>query len=302
MDVPVIEGTTGNSQVDDILRGTIGLLTICLPDRIKACYLHGSFADGTAVETSDIDLFVVARDTFTAQERAHVQQIMASCALISPFMVEMMGLDETILLQQGHFRIKTASRFLWGEDIRTQMPEQTMAQYLQLYAHFPFIYMTSMLRGSERVVYPLTYPQPDGEFYGYDQPLLPPKNEPRRNIKKFVTTICWATTVLVAWQAGQTVSGKQASVQQYQEAVHDEWTPFIRDIYAWGNRCWHYLIPERTEERKHLRDLCAQALAFENYFLRQYRTYLLAELQQDGERKLLAQRQLAKCVWPTGHV
>ena len=298
MNVPILDATTGNPLVDDILRGTIGLLTNFLPNRVRACYLHGSFADHTAIETSDIDLFVVACGSFSIEERATVQRIMDNCALMSPFMVEIMALDETVLLQHGHFRVKSASKFLWGEDIRRQMPEQTLAQYLHLYAHFPFTYMTTMLRGSESIVYPLSYPQADGEFYGYDQQVLPPKNEPRHNIKKFVTSICWAATVLIAWQAGQTVSGKQASVQQYREVVHDEWTPFISEVYEWGNRRWRYLVPEQPEECQRLRDLCAQALAFENHFLRQYRAYLLDELQQGGTHKLTAERQLDKCHYP----
>lgn len=298
MNIPALNTTTGNPQVDDILRGTIGLLASFLPNRVRACYLHGSFADNTAIETSDIDLFVVARGNFTIEERAVVQCVMDNCTLMSPFMVEMMALDETVLLQHGHFRVKSASKFLWGEDIRFQIPEQTLAQYLHLYAHFPFTYMTSMLRGNERSVYPLSYPQQDGEFYGYDQLLLPPKNEPRHNIKKFVTGICWAATVLIAWQTGQTVSGKRASIQQYREGVHDEWTPFISEVYEWGNQRWRYLVPEQPEEHQHLRGLCAQALAFENHFLRQYRAYLLNEVQQDGERKRTAERQLGKCHYP----
>ena len=285
--------STQNQQVDAILRGTIGLLETLLPDRIRACYLHGSFIDGTGIETSDIDLFLVARGGFSPEERARIQSIMQSCALFSPLMVEMMTLDEATLLHDGHFRIQAASRLLWGDDLRAEMPEQTFDQYVQMYARFPFIYIAQMLRQSERLVAPLSYPQPEGEFYGYDQRLLPPRNEPRHNIKKLVTGVCWIATLMVAWQAEKTVTGKRASVQLYRECIGDEWATLIEDLYTWGNQRWRYLVPQDPDERQLLRQLCAQTLAFEQQYLRCYHMYLLDELHKDAESRRAAAQQLS---------
>src|SRR5438094_8650823 len=104
--------STGNQQVDDILRGSIGILETVFPGRIRAYYLHGSVVDHTAIETSDIDFFLVPKGRFTAEEREKMQRIMDFSSLLSPLMVEMMALDESFLLQNGHFRIKSASCFL----------------------------------------------------------------------------------------------------------------------------------------------------------------------------------------------
>ncbi len=284
--------STGNQQIDDILHGAIGILQITFPERIRAYYLHGSFVDNTAIPTSDIDLFLVPHGKFSAEELTKLQRIMYFSALFSPFMVEMMALDEASLLQNGHFRIKSASKLLWGDDIRENMPEQTLEQYLHTYASFPFVYSANMLRNQERVVFPLSYPQSEGEFYGYDQQLLPPKNTQHHNIKKLVTGVCWAATVLIAWHAGKTVSGKRASIEMYREYIHDEWTEFIEEMYELGNRQWHYLVPLAHEKRRHLRELCAQVVVFENHYLSHYQAYLQAELQQSEERKLAAMRQL----------
>lgn len=266
--------STGNQQIDDILRGTIGILETLFPGRIKAYYLHGSFFDHTGIATSDIDLFVVPRHKFTPEERAQLQRIMHFGALCSPFMVEMIAVDEENLLQNGHYRIKEASTLLWGEDLRAHIPEQTLEQYLQFYARFPFIYISSMLRGTETLPDPLIYPQPQGEFYGYDQQLLPPENKKLHNIKKLVTGVCWAATILIAWQAGNFVPGKAASVQMYREYINDEWTAFIEELYERGNRQWHYLVPQEPAERQRLRELCAQTLAFEKHYLDRYKAYL----------------------------
>ena len=284
--------STGSQQIDDILRGAIGVLETTFPERIRAYYLHGSFFDTTAIPTSDIDLFLVPYGKFNAEELTKLQRIMYFSALFSPFMVEMLALDEASLLQNGHFRVKSASKLLWGADIRENMPEQTLEQYLSTYASFPFIYSATMLRNMESIILPLTYPQPEGEFYGYDQQLLPPKNEQYHNIKKLVTGVCWTATVLIAWHVGKTVSGKRASVEMYREYVHDEWTELIEELYQMGNRQWHYLVPLEQDKRRHLRNLCSQVVALENHYLNHYQTYLQTELQQGGARKLAAMRHL----------
>jgi predicted nucleotidyltransferase len=270
--------STGVSEVDNILRGTIGILETTFPDRIRAYYLHGSFADGSGIETSDIDLFLVSKGKFTPAEREKIQRIMHFSSLLSPFMVEMIALNEDTLLQDGHFRIKSASKLLWGEDLRESIPEQTLDQYLHMYAHFPRVYIIQMLRNSETVTYPLSYPQPTGEFYGYDQQLLPPANVKQHNIKKLVTCVCWIATILIAWQSGKTVTGKRASVEMYREYVNDEWTTFIEEVYEYGNRQWRYLVPQEPKQRQQLRHLCTQVLAFENHYLSKYNEYCNREV------------------------
>jgi hypothetical protein len=284
--------STHNQQIDDILCGAIGILETTFPERIKAYYLHGSFFDDTAIPTSDIDLFLVTHGKFSAEERTKMQRIMYFSALFSPFMVEMMALDDASLLQNGHYRIKSASKLLRGVDMRSSMPEQTLEQYLRTYASFPFIYSVNMLRAMERVVLPLSYPQPEEEFYGYDQQLLPPKNEQRHNIKKLVTGVCWTATVFIAWKAGKMVSGKRASVEMYQEYVHDEWMDLVTEVYELGNRQWHYLVPVEQDKRRHLHNLCSRVVAFENHYLHYYQMYLQAEVQQGGERMLAAMQRL----------
>ncbi len=289
--------STGNQQVDEILRGTIGILETVFPERIRAYYLHGSFANETGISTSDIDLFLIPKGAFTPEERQKMQRIMHFSAFLSPFMVEMMAIDEHILLQHGHFRIKHASRLLWGTEIREQVPEQTLDDYLRLYASFPFLYISSMLRTTETVTLPLAYPQSTSEFYGYDQQQLPPGNTEQHNIKKLVTSCCWIATILIAWNCGKTVPGKRESVSMYEEFVHDEWGPFLAEMYELGNQRWHYLVPSDTAERQQLRDLCARTLAFENHYLHRYQRYLQTELEKDEASNLSATRQLSKILF-----
>jgi Predicted nucleotidyltransferases len=282
MEIPALITQTDNQQVNAILAGIIGILETALPGRIKSYYLHGSFADGTGIETSDIDLFIVAHTAFSSEERSKIQQLALYASHFSAFFIEIIALNEQNIRQQGHYRVKAASQLIWGEDIRQQLPDQTLEQYLQFYAHFPFVYLASMLRNSDSVTLPLDYPQASGEFFGYDQALMPPENKPCRNIKKLVTGACWSATVLIAWQAGQFVPGKSASIAMYRQYINDQWAPFLEELYEWGNRRWHYLVPQQPAERQHLRALCTQALAFENHYLQEYRHYLQAQQKSGG--------------------
>lgn len=293
MEFAKLAASTGKQEIDDILSEAIATLETLLPGRIKAYYLHGSFADHSGIETSDIDLFLVSHAAFTLEEREKIQALMDARARLSPFMVEMIAVDEDILLSSGHYRIKAASLFLRGEDLREHMPEQSLAAYVQLYAHFPFLYIGSLLRKSETLTYPLTYPQATGAFFGYDQPLLPPAQLPQQNIKKLVTCVCWIATALLAWQAGKMVPGKRASAAMYRAWIHDEWTSLIEEMYLWGNTRWQYGIPQQPAEQRHLRELCAQTLALENHYVQLYRRYLEAEREQGGARERRAIQQLA---------
>jgi hypothetical protein len=57
-------------------------------------------------------------------------------------------------------------------------------------------------------------------------------------------------------------------------------------------------VPEQAADRKLLRELCEQALAFENHFLEQYKPFLLAELQHHGEAiRLFAARRLRQVIY-----
>src|SRR6266545_5853804 len=51
MEMLTLYASTGNPQVDNVLRGAIGILEDLFPERVRSCYLHGSFVDNTGIET-----------------------------------------------------------------------------------------------------------------------------------------------------------------------------------------------------------------------------------------------------------
>src|SRR5437764_8193584 len=239
---------TGDRQVDAILRGLVGLLETIFPGRIRGYYLFGSYADGSNVPTSDVDLCLVPATPFTAEEEERRQRIGRACALLSGRGIDLITIGEEALLREGHFRIEAGSRLIYGVDIRDRMPPQPIEQYLRRYVHAPWDYITQVLRARDfqaagYLAYPLRYPDPAGEFYGYDQPRLAHGTEPVPNVEALVATACWIATVIVGLRAGRTVAAKSASVRLYRELIGDDRAPWLEALYEWGNRRWGYRIP-----------------------------------------------------------
>lgn len=305
-DIALLE-TTGDQQIDALLRGIIGVLEAAFPDRIRGYYLFGSYADGSGMPTSDIDLFIVPKGRFTVDEEGRRERIGRSCALLSSRSIDLIAVGEEMLFREGLFRLEAGSRLIYGVDIRDRLPRQSLDQYLRRYVQAPWDYITQVLRArafreSGYLVYPLQYPDPAAEFYGYDQPRLPHRQESAPNMKALVATACWIATVIVGLRAGRTVAAKSASVRLYQELIGDEWAGWLEALYEWGNRRWSYLIPEAPSERRLLRDLCARMLAFENVYLTLYRDYLLAQLRRGSADRSSAVKRLSEVLYPDDEV
>lgn len=295
---PKLRYSTGDATIDAIVRGAIGIWETTFPDRVRAYYLFGSHANGSAIPTSDIDLFVIPHGSLTSEERERADRLGRYCALMSPVRLETLVVDEDVLLRDGHFRVTAGSVLLYGDDLRERMPEQSFDVYVRTYAHAPSAHMTQVLRRTDCVTFPLAYPDPAGEFYGYDQPHLPHRREEHRNIAGMIATACWAATIIVAWDARRTVRARSESVPMYKRSIGDEWTPFLEELYARGKEQWHYLIPESAGDRRMLHDLCVSMLAFENHYLQRFRRYLLGELSSENdESKFIAVQRFGKVIF-----
>ncbi len=150
------------------------------------------------------------------------------------------------------------------------------------------------LRQREWATFPLQYPDPEDVFYGY---------APRGDTQALVLGAGWAGTAILALKAGQYVAKKSDWIDLYERYIGDEWTAFQAEIYRSCKQQWGYRIPEAPLERGRLKELCRQALAFENHYLAIYRDYLLAELHSDSDdHKLVAVRRLGQIVYPDEEV
>src|SRR5262245_43357382 len=118
MDNLALCATTGDHRTDALLQGTIGVLETCFPHRIRGYYLVGSYANGSAVASSDLDVVVVFKHAFAGDEQARCRHLTRYCSLISSIRLDLAPRCETELFQTGSISLHLASQLVYGEDIR----------------------------------------------------------------------------------------------------------------------------------------------------------------------------------------
>jgi tRNA nucleotidyltransferase (CCA-adding enzyme) len=115
--------STENPSVDAMLEGAIRVFEMVFPDRIRGYYLMGSYTDGTALPTSDIDGFILFKDNFiNEKEKEKAWALCRSCDLMMAPEFYFAPVGESVFNQHGDVNLKLYSLLLYGEDIREQIP------------------------------------------------------------------------------------------------------------------------------------------------------------------------------------
>lgn len=303
---PVIRPiSTGDELCDAVVVGVLEAFDEHFPGRLLSCDLRGSRAAGVAVEGSDLDLLIVFADRFSGMEEfERARAVCDRCAASSPILLEIMLIGENRLNDEdaldAALDVRLNCRLLSGTDIRDKLPEFDAATYLRNVIHTPYYSYAAPAQRGPRIAYPLDHIDPEGDFVGFDQWLIPhPAGPDTPSTKLLVATVGWTATALVARRSGSYVPNKAASASMYAGLVGDSWTPLVHDVHAWCRNAWHYRIPDTDAERSTLRQMCGDALAFQNHFLRVYRDYALDELASgDADRQRLAADRLDQITYP----
>ena len=271
--------STRNQPLDALLQQVIAIFELVFPGRIRAYCLTGSSLDGTAaflpddpLNSSDIDLAVVFKDTVQSDERERFRQCRFACAGLSqlhPDQLDATPLGETELLRHGHLTLKVASRLLSGEDLRTALPLPSLEEHTQAAIRLSKDHMAEMRHlEPAQLTRPLSYPDPAGAFYGYDY--WEPEYGGQPGTRMLVGSITWAATALLALQAGQLAGTKRDAIELYTACISDRWSGLVDAIYVQCKLRWGYTIPRTQTERHELRTLCTQVVEFENHCLASY--------------------------------
>ncbi|NKB65654.1 MAG: hypothetical protein GKR89_01215 [Candidatus Latescibacteria bacterium] len=288
--------STGDNRADGIIRGVVRRYQEQLGGYIKAYYVIGSYADGSQVPLSDIDLVVLFGKPLTQAQLDGAWELAGDCGRGSPIRLDI-GLELEQRLEVGaQVGLMLGSRCVFGEDSRSQWALPSMAAYRRYVTWGPYRFLGQVVRQQEVLQVPLDYPDAQAPFYGYTAKRIerwyPEAVE--QGTKELITGVSRTARALLALEAGQYVGSKDASVKLYHQHIGGPWADYLETLYQKGKLTWQYLVPEELAEQQQLDEICHQTLAFENYYFQRYRHYLQELVQGEGQDRVFAQKRLQK--------
>lgn len=307
-----LRNSTGREQVDTLLQELLAQLELAFPTRICSYYLGGSTTDGTAVghdrspNASDVDLFVIFRCTVAEEEHTYFQHLVAEYQRTCPLQVDAHAYAADDLLLQTRREatqtsflnalIRVAGVLLYGEDLRDQLPAVSFPRYVldviesgNFHLSIPRQRVALSYPLGTPLVFPLTYPDPTSEFYGYE--VVPARPGAPEGTRVLVALTGWIATLLLALGTGQYAGQKSQCLRLCQEYLpNDQRVQLVAKIYQTCKDGWKYALPSEARERALLRQFCQDTLPLENDYLRLCRAFLLAQLRQGevGEQQRAA--------------
>ena len=294
----VLSASTGSATIDDTLRGVVGIFELVFSTRIRSYYVEGSYADGTEVATSDLDLTVVFTDRFRDDiERDTAAQVVAYCTALSGLELDIELTDDEQLAEGVYPSLKMGSRCVYGEDRREQLRLLALDAWTRERMHAAYWLLVTVFHRPRSVRYPLTYPDPAGRFYGYDHRMVRSATGAAVNsTRDLIRVTGWIATAFLAHRGGVYVARKSDCHRAYRRHINDAWASLLEDLYQRCRSEWGYRIPTGASEQQMLRELCERTLQFENHFLTVYKNYLLTELHSGNE---VAQ---GRALWVLSHI
>jgi hypothetical protein len=228
-----------------------------------------------------VDLKLIFSGTFRDdEERQRAEALCRHCALLSGVELDASVADEEELRRGVSPSLKLAATLVYGTEVCEAAPLVDIRQWTRDRMHSSYWRMAHLFQRPLPLCLPLDFPDPDGEFYGYDRRKLRlADGRAARSTRDLIRLVGWAATALIAYKAGRFVARKRDCHVLYREQISGEFANLLDDIYTASRGRWQYHIPDDPQERRELHSICERTLAFENAFLRQYRGFLLDELR-----------------------
>ena len=300
-----LSDSMGTLEINEMLQGIVGIYERLFPNRIRSYYVIGSQAEGVAVAMSDIDVLLVFREKFESDAERHLaHQIGWLCDMISPILLDITpSTDSPDDIYNSAF-LQWHLRPIYGEDIRPSITLPAIDDYIRFMMNAT---MQKWIRHRRNLVFPLDYPDPDGEFFGYDlEGIYSIPVCQNLGTKGLIWTLCPMVTAIVTLKTGRFVAGKSEGFRFYQKYVNDEWADFLAEVWDTCRVQWESRMPTDSVDRKKVRAFSQKILAFENHYLTLYKQFWLRDLEAAqgeyvnvyGDRKLQAIRHLGDVVYP----
>jgi predicted nucleotidyltransferase len=203
-----LSASTNNSQIDLLLQSLVGIYQAVFSERVRCLYVVGSFSDGSAVPGSDLDVGVVFKEPLTDEQLVQFRQINQFLAQISLVRLDC-GTVNPQRFTHGIPAGLKAALVVYGEKVFDGLPLEPIERALRRGMSNTFHSLYILRQRDERLVYPLKYPDPAGEFYGYErwgtylgERVFAP------GVRSLVTSVTLIASCLVMLQASQPVASK----------------------------------------------------------------------------------------------
>jgi hypothetical protein len=264
---------------------------------VRALYVLGSHAEGTAVPLSDLDLLVVLDAPLAPAAQVAAEALRAELAAECPVRLDLLwrGADELAglhaVLQQS---LRSGSRLAYGDDVAATLPPVDHAAFCRAAWDGALHFCLNILRGVVWAGTPLACPEPGDEFCGYARKRIDdwyPAAQ-TQGTKELVAAASRLATALIATLAGQRAGGKTEAFRLYAAAVGGPWAGWLSAVFEQCKLRWHYAVPTAAAEREALRALCGRMADFENDALGVYGEFRAQQAAGDaGGRAWAAARE-----------
>lgn len=277
--------STGAAHIDDLLVAYLTQLNERFSDRLRSVYLVGSVADGTADQMSDVDGIAVLTGLPSSEHQQIFKLTTSDWSARSNTLLDLVLQGDEHLFTRGALPKKAASWVLiYGEEIRDRIPPLSVEQYTDAIMRGSFSCLRHTRGAPDALTYPLTYPDPDGEFFGYERNGFREFDGWRSaGTKALVNTVSLATTTVVAMRTGYCATSRRDSFVAYRERIGGRWAPFLENLHALCRNAWSYRVPEDVEGRRQLRRICHDVLEFENEYLLACIRYLRSQRSPEAD-------------------
>ena len=273
---------TGDTVIDSTLQEIITRFKATFPKQICSFYVEGSYADQSAVTTSDLDLRIVFHNSLaTEQTQALAKRLIEELAAQSPIELDIDITDEVTLRTNADPMFKLGAKLIYGEEIRTRIPLMPIGEWARRRMHAAYWLLINVFGRPQPVRMPLAFPNPDIPFYGYaNRTMQLADGQEMQTMRNLIRVTGWIATARIAYEAQSYVVRKRECVCTYRRVINDEWTALLTQIDQRCRTDWHYRIPANPTEQEELRAILAQTLRFENHFLAVYRQFVLVQLAE----------------------
>lgn len=240
----------------------------------RGYYMVGSFASGEADEMSDVDLAVIWKAIQGSP--IDIQGLFNAMHLVDYLSDGRLDLLVAELSEfQQPFRrwqvpgLASASVLASGTDLVRELvlpPLDVHATDLAFRADK----LIHKVHGGHVLGGPLSYPDPNREFYGYETKRTWYPDGVLCGTREVVDLTLACAAPFAAKLSGQLVTGKAHCARLYSGVSDPPFSEFVPTLYERCKRDWHYRIPEPQGDRVELRHYCETVLALENHVLAEF--------------------------------